>query len=112
MGEKAPTTDEATSEYVKTGPMPVEQQTGKRHVGKEFYDPPPLSAAIFTYMTYAVLTLVGYVRDFLRFLGVVNNKACQEAVGSMEVRRACTTYFPSLIRTCLVPCVCSRICSN
>lgn len=84
MGEKAPTTDEATSEYVKTGPMPVEQQTGKRHVGKEFYDPPPLSAAIFTYMTYAVLTLVGYVRDFLRFLGVVNNKACQEAVGSME----------------------------
>ena len=78
MDEKAKENDEATSEYVRAGPMPVALQGGKRRLGKESFDPTPLPVAIFTYMTYALLTLLGHIRDFFRFIGLI--KTCKETV--------------------------------
>ena len=47
MDEKAKESDEATSEYVRAGPMPVALQGGKRRLGKESFDPtPPLCCHI------------------------------------------------------------------
>ena len=63
---------EAASEYVKDGPMPggTTREPRKRVHGKESFDPPPLLDAIWIYMSFAVITLVGHIRDILTYFGL------------------------------------------
>ncbi len=49
----------------------MEPQIKKRRPrAKESFEEPPLFEEICTYITYGVLAVVGYVSDFLRFIGV------------------------------------------
>jgi serine palmitoyltransferase len=40
---------------------------------------PPLYIMLFCYLSYAILILFGYLRDFLRRTGIEQNKAAVEA---------------------------------
>ena len=70
---------EAASEYVKVGPMPggTTGEPRRRVCGKESFDPPPLLESIWIYMSFAVITLVGHIRDILTYIGL--KKAGREA---------------------------------
>ena len=107
---------EAASEYVKVGPMPggATGELRRKVRGKESFDPPPLLDAIWVYLSFAIITLVGHIRDVLTYVGL--KKAGREAsMLQEEVREA----------DCLLPyfmcrhashsrsvCVLRRTCSN
>lgn len=64
---------EAASEYVKDGPMPAGttgEPAKKKVFGKESFDPPPLIDAIGVYLSFAFVTLMGHLRDFLTYIGL------------------------------------------
>ena len=72
-------TTEMSSEYVKSGPLPsVEDSQGK--YGKESYQPIPVFVAIWTYVSYFILTVRGHFIDILRKIGIV--KVGREIVDS------------------------------
>ena len=48
----------------------MEPQIKKRPRAKESFEEPPLFEEICTYITYGVLTVIGYICDFLRLIGV------------------------------------------
>ena len=63
----------AASEYVKDGPMPAGttgEPAKKKVFGKESFDPPRLRDAIWTYLSFAFLTLLGHIRDTLAYFGL------------------------------------------
>ena len=80
--EEAPV--EAASEYVKDGPMPggATGEPRKKVHGKESFDPPPLLVAIWVYLSFALVTLVGHIRDILMHMGL--KKAGSEAAMLQE----------------------------
>lgn len=80
--EEAPV--EAASEYVKDGPMPggATGEPRKKVHGKESFDPPPLLVAIWVYLSFALVTLVGHIRDILMYMGL--KKAGSEAAMLQE----------------------------
>lgn len=51
-----------------TKPTPKKVKTRPR--ARETFEEPPLKEAVFTYIGYGVLTIVGYVCDFLRLVGL------------------------------------------
>lgn len=75
---------EAASEYVKDGPMPggTTREPRKKAHGKESFDPPPLLDAIWVYLSFAIITLVGHIRDILTYFGL--KKAGREAAMLQE----------------------------
>ncbi|XP_060562907.1 serine palmitoyltransferase 2-like isoform X1 [Ruditapes philippinarum] len=44
----------------------------------ESFEETPLYAAIWTYLGYGMLVIVGYIRDFLRNVGIEKQKSCTE----------------------------------
>lgn len=44
----------------------------------ESFEETPLYAAIWTYLGYGLLVLVGHIRDFLRNVGIEKQKSCTE----------------------------------
>lgn len=41
---------------------------------KEQFDPPPLMAAVATYISYALIMIFGYIADILRRLGLKSDR--------------------------------------
>ena len=50
-----------------------------RRQPKELFDPPPLWDALLTYISYALISLFGYLADFWRRVGVKRDIAFIEA---------------------------------
>lgn len=58
--------DPVLSESVQPFPKHAKQ----RPRAKESFEEPPLVEAVFTYIGYGLLIVLGYVSDFLRLLGL------------------------------------------
>lgn len=58
--------DAHVAKSVQTPPKKVKTRPRAR----ESFEEPPLREAVFTYIGYGLLTIVGYVCDFLRLVGL------------------------------------------
>lgn len=45
---------------------------------REHFEQTPLGVAIWTYLGYAILVVIGQIRDFLRSIGIEKIKSCTE----------------------------------
>jgi hypothetical protein len=45
---------------------------------REHFEETPLGVAIWTYLGYAILVVIGQIRDFLRSVGIEKIKSCTE----------------------------------
>lgn len=54
------------------------QNTPLKDTFIETFEETPLSTAILTYLGYAVLVVIGHIRDFLRSFGIEKIKSCTE----------------------------------
>ena len=63
---KEPDRDASISKSVHAPPKKVKPRPRAR----ESFEEPPLKEAVFTYIGYGLLTIIGYVCDFLRLVGL------------------------------------------
>ncbi|XP_052106800.1 serine palmitoyltransferase 2-like [Mytilus californianus] len=56
----------------------ISQNTSPKDTFIETFEETPLSTAILTYLGYAVLVVIGHIRDFLRSIGIEKIKSCTE----------------------------------
>lgn len=54
------------------------QSTKSTPTFKEHFEQTPLGVAIWTYLGYAILVVIGQIRDFLRSIGIEKIKSCTE----------------------------------
>ncbi len=57
----------------------------RRRVAKEHFYQPPLLKAIFTYISYGIIILLGHIHDFLRKLGL-------KKAGSMDTKNVSAAW--------------------
>ena len=78
-------------------PPPIEPANDDRnHLQNEEFEETPLYAAILTYLSYSILCLFGWLRDFMRQSGI-------------EKKRGAVDPNASLVRTCPVLCLSDSI---
>ena len=59
----------------------------------ESFEETPLFVAITTYLGYALLVIVGHIRDFLRFYSIEKQKTCTEPRLKVSVWRLLAKTF-------------------
>lgn len=57
---------------------------------REHFEETPLGVAIWTYLGYAILVVIGQIRDFLRNIGLEKIKSCTEPKLPVRIYR---THF-------------------
>ena len=62
------------------------------------FEETPFHAAVMTYLSYFVLIIFGYVRDFMRKYGFEKSKGAKEAGNEVRIPK---TYFLPVGRRCL-----------
>lgn len=62
----------------------VPEEKPKRKLPKELFEPPPLMAALCTYLSYAILIIFGHIADFLRMLGFKGDKVHVNVEGAVS----------------------------
>lgn len=72
-----------------------ELSSGQKPINETFEET-PIWIAIFTYLTYGIMVVIGHIRDILRSIGLEEEKSCTEAkrvVSNMKMGKNLINLF-------------------